>query len=146
MIFMRLVLPFGAVILGASVMSPSHAGAAEPSTDSSNVVCGLRIHMPNYPVIARAARFAGTAIAVITLGDDGQVVATEVTGVHPLLKAEVEKEMRASKFSPRCVGKQVRLIFDFLIIGEPVANPHSNYVFVPPNKFVVSTPPRTPMP
>jgi len=120
--------------------------AQEASLDRNNVECGVRIRLPSYPTIARAARIAGKVTAVVSLADDGRPAGIEVAGAHPLLRTAVEKELRSSEFSSTCGGRQVRLVFEFLIVGEPVEHPQSTFVFMPPNRFAVSTRPGIPMP
>ena len=136
----------GAILAGAFLSGSGLALAQKASMDASNVACGVRIRVPNYPTIARAAHITGTATAVITVAADGHPARVELTGAHPLLKTAVEKELRTSEFSRACFEKHVRLIFEFVIAGEPSEHPESSIAFVPPNRFVVTTPPGIPMP
>jgi hypothetical protein len=143
---MKIVNYLSALILAIPVLRGPAALAQAPSMKFDDIGCGIRIRVPNYPAIARAARITGAATAAIRIAADGHAAAVEVSGAHPLLRDEVERELRISEFSPTCDGRNVHLVFEFVISGQPVEHPQSSVAFMPPNRFVVSSPPGIPMP
>ena len=122
------------------------AGISEEKTVQPGIACMLRLDLPRYPNIARAARSGGTADAVVDLGTEGQILAVHISGVKPILRDAVEQGLRSSKYSARCGRTSLRLQFRFEIIGSPKDNPETHVSFIPPNKFVISTEPNVPMP
>lgn len=140
------VRPLVATILWGVLNYVVPASAQEASAGPSNIECGVRIRLPSYPTIARAARIAGTTVATISLTSRGRPASVEVVGAHQLLGTAVERELRASEFSASCGGRRVRLVFQFVIDGEPAEHPQSTFTFMPPNTFLISTRPGVPMP
>lgn len=89
---------------------------------------------------------AGSASTSVTVANSGQPTNIEVAGVPKLLKDTVAESLRLSTYSDRCDGKVIRLIFEFRIVGGPVASPRIVVWFHPPNKFSITTEPALPMP
>jgi len=112
----------------------------------TNIACVERLEIPSYPRLAGQARIQGLVITNVRLGPDGSVVSITSTSEHgkphPLLLPSVEKSVRSSIFLKTCAGKQVELIFKFLIGGGPVSSlqwiPMVSFVY--PNQFWIKAP------
>jgi hypothetical protein len=120
--------------------------AAQDSDDRWNMACVVRLDVPGYPNIARGARIVGTAMAEIELGESGSIRRVDVTGVKQILREAVEQSLRTSVYSPNCKNRQVRVMFHFVIFGDPAERPRTRVSFSPPNLFTISTEPAMPTP
>jgi hypothetical protein len=122
------------------------AGLPLMAQTETNIACVERLEIPTYPALAEQARITGTVIATVVLGFGSSVAsissASDHGKAHPLLIGGVEKSLRASKFANACAGKQVELIFNFVLEGTPVgSHPPQTISFAYPNQFWIATPP-----
>ena len=122
------------------------AGFPLVAQTETNIACMERLEIPTYPALAEQARITGTVIATVALGPGATVTsissASDHGKAHPILVGSVEKSLRASKFATACAGKQVGLIFNFVIEGTPVgSHPPQTVSFAYPNQFRIVTPP-----
>ena len=83
--------------------------------------CIESLQIPRYPVVARLARISGSVHAsVVVFGGAAKMIDID-EAVNPLLRAAVKDALVASSFSVKCDGTALRLVFTFVIGGEPVA-------------------------
>jgi len=101
--------------------------------------CVERLEIPTYPALAKQARVAGVLTASVRLGADGsianissQVVPESTKSV--MFVSAAEESLRASVFAKSCAGKQVRLVFNF-VLSEPGASTQPTFSFGYPNQF-----------
>jgi hypothetical protein len=118
------------------------AGLPLMAQTETNIACAERLEIPDYPPLAKAARIAGGITASLTVGPDGSaqtITLTTDSGTrpHPILRPSVEKSLGASKFAKVCAGKQVTLVFNF-ILGDA---PAPIVLFGYPNRFWITAPP-----
>ncbi len=112
----------------------------------SNVGCVSELRIPAYPPLARSARMTGTALASGKVGNDGHLHEIEVTGVAKLLREVVAEKLQQSSFSVDCVGRIIRVLFEFRVVGRASENPATEITFFGPNRFLIATQPGVPMP
>jgi hypothetical protein len=122
------------------------AGLPLMAQTETNIACVERLEIPTYPALAEQARITGAVIAEVVLGPGASVAsissASDHGKAHPILLDTVEKSLRASKFAKACAGKQVELVFNFVIEGTPVgSHPPQTVSFGYPNQFRIATPP-----
>ena len=105
----------------------------------TNMACVERLEIPTYPPLAKQARIAGVLTASVRVGADGSIGNISSQFVPESTKSvmfasAVEESLRASMFAKSCAGKQVRLVFNF-VIAEPGASTQVNSSFGYPNQF-----------
>jgi TonB family protein len=66
----------------------------------------VRLPMPPYPPIARAARASGTVVVQVTVDEEGNVMDARAASGHPLLQTAATAAARAAKFTPTMLGGQ----------------------------------------
>jgi TonB family protein len=70
----------------------------------------LKLPLPPYPPVARAARASGSVEVEVTIDEDGNVIAARAVSGHPLLQAAAVAAAREAKFSPiRLSGQPVKV-------------------------------------
>lgn len=116
-------------------------GMAYAQDSESNMSCVERLQMPLYPPLASQARISSSVSATAIVASDGSAQ-TKITG-HPVLAEAAEKALRASTFRPACVGKSVRLVFNFVLDEDhdPGRLPQ-RVAFGYPNQFWISVAPQ----
>jgi TonB family protein len=84
--------------------------SGEKAPISGGVLNGraLSLPYPEYPVIARAARAAGSVTVGVTIDEQGNVIAARAESGHPLLQAASVNAARQARFAPT------------FLMGEPV--------------------------
>ncbi len=106
--------------------------------------------MPEYSGIARQARIEGTLSANIKLGPAAEVkeVAAPEVSARPQLKLllpSVEYALRKSQFRRDCAGKELVLVFEFRITGDPYDGVQKEFAFGYPNRFAITSRPAPPL-
>jgi outer membrane biosynthesis protein TonB len=105
----------------------------------TNIACVERLEIPAYPPLAMQARIAGVFTASMRIGADGSIGNISSQFVPESTKSvmfvsAVEESLRASVFAKSCAGKQVSLVFNF-VIAEPGASTQLKFSFGYPNQF-----------
>jgi hypothetical protein len=109
--------PSGAVValIATFVFGAVSSAQRTSPSDESGMSCVERLEMPQYPALAARARIQGDVKAIIRLeaGGSVQAVTFEIPADHSeavlamAFYREVERAMRASKFSPPCGGRSI---------------------------------------
>lgn len=91
-----------AVTRSLKVSAPTYAADDLPRPIEGGVLDGRALTMPkpDYPVIAKYMRAAGTVQVQITVDENGDVVEAKAVSGHPQLRAASEKAARQAKFNP----------------------------------------------
>jgi len=92
------------------------------SQSTAAQVCAKRVIVPEYPPIAWAARWTGTADLIITVGPEGKVVDVVGKGARSVLIDHAQENVRTWTFcSPEDKGSgRVHLRFQYRLLGAPV--------------------------
>jgi hypothetical protein len=108
--------------------------------------CATDLVLPSFGVLARTGGMgtSGQINATITIGNNGAVSSVHFEGGKDLYQKEIELALKASKFSPRCSGNAVQIVFTFIMEGDPLENPSVEIRFSGPNHFILRTRPRIP--
>jgi hypothetical protein len=115
--------------------------------DTFNATCVERLEIPAYPLLARQARLAGTLSVTVTLGSGARIenIAAKAdlnnNGAQGVLLIPVQNAIRTAHFREDCAGKQVILVFDFRITGDPSDRQQQEVAFGFPNRFRITTRP-----
>jgi outer membrane biosynthesis protein TonB len=113
-------------------------------------VCAKQISIPEYPPIAWAAQWAGTADLTITVGPEGQVIEVEGKGPRPILinhaKTNVKSWVFCAPENKRSARVQLR--YDYRLGGAPVyPKPTAKVVIdLGAATIVITSPPGVPQP
>ncbi len=100
--------------------------------------CVTALVLPTASVLSRNASTGGTVTADVTVGSQGQASSVDLAGPNYNLKAEVDVQIRQSKFSPTCVGKKLRFSFQFQFEGEPTVDRlPPRVIYKSPRSFVI---------
>ncbi|HKO63149.1 MAG TPA: TonB family protein, partial [Pyrinomonadaceae bacterium] len=67
----------------------------------------ISLPTPEYPALARQAQASGAVTVQVTVDEEGNVVATEATSGHPLLRAAAVTAAQKAKFSPTRLNGQL---------------------------------------
>jgi hypothetical protein len=107
----------------------------------TNMACVERLEIPTYPALAKQARIAGVLTASVRLGPEGSIGKISSQFVPESTKSvmfasAIEESLRASIFAKSCAGKQVRLVFNF-VLSEPGVSTQTTFSFGYPNQFWV---------
>ena len=117
--------------------------AASALADTSNAACVERLELPTYPLLARQARLAGTLSVTVRL--DHNAVVDNVTakadlnnnGAQGALFVPVKNAIfHKAQFRQDCADKEVILVFDFRITGDPSDAQQQEAAFGFPNRFL----------
>ena len=66
---------------------------------------------PVYPPVAKAAGAEGVVTVKVTVDEEGNVIAAQAVGGHPLLRSAAVEAARAAKFKPTVVdGQPVKVV------------------------------------
>src|SRR5262249_37933893 len=112
-----------------------------PLTD--NAACVERLELPKYPLLARQARLVETLSVTIML--DGSAAVEKITakadlnnnGAQGVLFIPVQNAiLHKAHFRQDCAGKEVILVFDFRITGDPSDAEQQEAAFGFPNPFL----------
>jgi hypothetical protein len=130
-------------VVAVGVVFASVSCSQRPRDDDSHMSCVERLEMPVYPPIAKSAMARNAIMAAALLAPDAsvQTASFEVLSGHQpstLFYPALEKSLKASKFSPTCGGRTVKIIFDFHF--APPSEPEfagERVAFVYPNRFEI---------
>jgi hypothetical protein len=107
--------------------------------------CIKEMLLPAYGAIARKAMSPGTVKAEASIGPGGTLAGFRSGDADRFLALEVETFIRYNtSFRSECVGKQVSLVFTFVLEGDPVVDPTARVKFRGPNEFVIISQPQSP--
>jgi hypothetical protein len=121
-----------------------------PLRDGTNSQCVEKLQFPSYTPLARQARLQGTLIMTLSLGQDGTVAKvsaeSHLNNDRPsgALLAPIERALQNSQFRRDCGAKQVILVFDFRISGDPYDGQQQEVAFGYPNRFFIASRPLPP--
>lgn len=115
------------------------------SRPADNVDCLVQLEIPRYTFVARRAATTGTVEAHVLVGREGKIDKMQTTGADPNLGLEVEGFLKKSSFLPSCHGREVRLFYTFRLEGEARLDPFAIVSFRPPNHFIITSQPWTPI-
>jgi hypothetical protein len=144
------VMPFGLTLLLLPVcgqQSPFSEPTSGQANDNPNAACVEMLQLPAYPLLARQAGLAGTLTVTVNTGPDGKVQQLSARPnlnndrAQSVLLIPVQKAIRSSQFRPDCTGKQVILVFEFRINGDPDDHQQQEMAFGFPNRFRITTRP-----
>jgi hypothetical protein len=101
-----------------TILIGGQACASRHQSGPSGLPCVTRLRAPNYPSIARQARFQGTIRVAVGIGPGGSLAwyrieaSTEPT-IVPLFRADIDKALKTSTYAASCSGQTVPLRFVF---------------------------------
>jgi hypothetical protein len=113
----------------------------------SNVACIVRLPLPDYPALARMARFQGTVTASVLLSSAASVeqITTEIDPEAAeggkLLRSLVGDAIRDASCWSSCGEKTIKPVFHFEITGTPSEYARTTLAFGYPNQFWITTQP-----
>jgi hypothetical protein len=100
--------------------------------------------LPIDGILPRAAGgLSGPITVTMHIGQGGRIISTQFDRGDQLFQKQITQAIAVSKFSAKCADKKLRLVFNFVIEGEPVDNPSVWYTFTSPNRFTLHTHPRS---
>lgn len=106
------------------------------SDNFDELACVTSLELPTRGFLAATSSSSGTVHARIEIGLSGRASRIELSGANPLLQGEVRVGLNQSRFSEKCSGKQVELLFQFTLEGSPTDTLRPPAVrFLPPNRF-----------
>ena len=76
---------------------PAYLHAQQEAVSTRRVVNRV---IPQYPVLARSMRLAGTVKVLVVVAPNGRPTSTKVMGGHPLLVSAAEDAVKKWKFEP----------------------------------------------
>jgi hypothetical protein len=95
----------------------------------------------NYPMLASQALVQGNVDVVCIIAEDGQVLRTEVSSGHPLLRTWAAENAKQWRFYPAPSEhpglRQMHLIYRFELVGEPTSTPRTEVSIDAPNRILV---------
>lgn len=115
--------------------------------DESPAACVRELQIPQYPIMAWAARTAAHFEARIEVAVDGSIrrIAIEPSqsrGAQQLLRRAIESAMQSSVFDQACYGKAIRLSFRFELRGDSSPAPNLSVRLRFPNEvLLIANPP-----
>lgn len=113
-------------------------GLARGQSAWSSLSCISSLELPTRGLAAARASGSDTVVATVRVGTRDALPKIELVGGDLGLKTEVEVALRESKFSDRCTGKDIKLIFEFRLQDPPTENITPPVVrFLPPNRFLL---------
>lgn len=121
-----------------------------PAQDTSNAACFEKLRIPAYPLLARQAHLTGTLWVTVDLGSNGNVEKVSARSqlnndrAQSVLLAPVESVLRKSQFRRGCAGKQITLVFEFGLYGDPYDGQQQEVAFGSPNRFFITARPPIP--
>jgi outer membrane biosynthesis protein TonB len=120
------------------------AGLPAIAQTETNIACVERLDIPTYPPLAKQARISGVLTGVVLLGADGSVakISSEwapASKKEGMFASAVEESIRASAFAKSCAGKQVKLVFNF-VLSEAGTSTQIKFSFGYPNQFRIDAP------
>jgi len=148
----KLAAGLAAVFLG---LVPSLSESQPAGADLTGMSCIQRLDIPRYPGVARRARVQGVVEVTTGLKADGSIESIRfapardrsesiLAAFHP----EIEKAIRASKFSANCTAKAVKVNFRFRLFPQANAleDDERRVWFEYPNVFEIAMPGPTAQP
>ena len=139
------------LLIAFAALLTSTLGRAEnnnaPGTEG--VACFVNLMTPEYPKAALAAHVEGSIWTWTEVGADGvpgkieSQVVSAWSQAEQMLKAPVEKAIRASMVKPECAGRKVWVVFRYELHGDPVANPTVTSRVENPNIMWIESQPAT---
>jgi hypothetical protein len=120
------------------------SGIPAVAQSETNIACVERLEIPAYPILAMQARIAGALTATVLLGSDASVgkISAEWSSTFKkgdMFQSAVEKSLRSSTFASACAGKELKLVFNF-VMAESLPPPETRFSFGYPNKFWITAP------
>jgi hypothetical protein len=141
-----------AFLLVSSMVGYAQTGDTSRISSTSNMECVERLEIPNYDVIALAARIQGSVEASVWLSSQSSVqridsdVRVNFDQGKKLLLQSVEAAIRKSKFRTNCTERPILLSFHFSVAGTPSDRPRTFTSFGYPNRFWIVAEPHSPQP
>jgi hypothetical protein len=133
---MRTILTLLSSIIIASATAP-----ALSAEDTHGLNCLLELELPQFAT-ANLVPQGGEVVAHVILDSDGKPKEIKLTATEPHLSMEIEYQLRErAKYRPGCSAKEVALEFSFRVEGKAVPSPFAKILFIPPNRFVITTQP-----
>jgi hypothetical protein len=110
----------------------------------SGMECISEITIPQYLNAARIAG-PGTVNALVKVGAKGKASQIDIHSENHWLAEEVDYYLRRlTSYSETCEGKNLNLVFTYILDGEPAYRPRLIVRFRPPNHFLlISRPVKT---
>ena len=146
--FSRCAMVVFTMIFCLAVVAQPRDKATSGLTDTPNAACVERLELPSYPLLARQARLAGTLSVTIAL--DHSAAVDKITakanlnnnGAQGVLFVPVQNAiLHKAHFRQNCAGKEVVLVFDFRITGDPSDAQQQEAAFGFPNRFWITARP-----
>jgi hypothetical protein len=136
-----------AVVFCFAAVAQSDKPTPRIPADTPNAACVERLEMPTYPLLARQARLAGTLSVTVTLGPGATVenITTKAdlnnNTAQGVFFTPLKNTILKGRFREDCAGKQVTLIFEFRISGDPSDRQQQEAAFGFPNRFWITARP-----
>jgi TonB family protein len=99
------------MLLVGSVLPITATSYAEE--DQTPFACLEQFTVPRYPSLARQARIQGAVTLQVKVGEAGRTEKLILSEAHNLLKQTVEDAAATAKFSSKCAGREIRVVFSF---------------------------------
>ena len=144
---------FRAGLLILFALAPANAQRMSEITDSeaheiTNSYCLENVRFPSYPPLARQARLQGTLVVTVSLGRDATVETVSAEAhlnndrAKSVLLTPIEIVLKkSSQFRRDCGGKQVVLVYEFRLTGDPYDGQQQEIAFGYPNRFWITSRP-----
>jgi hypothetical protein len=147
----------GMTLFGMILLAPAYAQQGllavptpAPAQDTSNTGCIEKLQIPAYPLLARQARLTGTLSVTVDLGTNGNIEKVSARSqlnndrAQSVLLMPIESVLRKSRFRRECAGKQITLVFEFGLYGDPYDDQQQEVAFGSPNRFFITARPPIP--
>lgn len=119
---------------------PSLAVAA----DTADFSCIEELAVPRFSHAARSLG-GGTVIAAVNIGNNGRAKSVRLKSSRPLLTVDLEEYLvDDSRYSTRCSGASLEIMFTFRLRGAPAEDAETAVRFAPPNHFILVSHPVLP--
>lgn len=142
----RMVALVCLLLLCSCSMRPDPADIASDQSDGTAAVsdCALDLWIPRYGLGGSPGQSVGPISSVSTIGADGRVTSVGFDGGTKRAQDLVQRWLRESRFSPKCAGKKVTVVFTFVTEGPAAECPFSWITFGAPNHFFIHSRALTP--
>lgn len=123
----------------SSLISLLFGGLICGAQTRDTLACVVRLDLPQYPALARAAQVQGRARAEFVVGKDGSPVEVVVSAPNRELKRLVESRMSTARFRQDCAGAKLELRIDFILRQPREKFGNTEIALLPPATIEVST-------
>jgi hypothetical protein len=131
----------------ALILSVPAQAQQKPTPAVSGLACFENLAAPEFPPAALQAHVDGSVWATVKVSQQSTIekIDTEVVSAWSdgpkLLVPPVEKVIRAAKVNPACAGKDVPIVFRYLISGDPEPSPTATSRTLGPNVMWIESRP-----